>query len=140
MSSSQKLNMDLNGDGLIENLYHYLWSKDSLFNRSPQVNIPDTVIFRYEQPVFWYFTSKPKSEVNPDNTASTGDLNQTSNTAQVTKIMRKSRKNLNNKEIERAFLKEPSPSGIVAVYMYRKTERNIVNVMKRQERQGSLED
>lgn len=79
MSSSQKLNMDLNGDGLIENLYHYLWSKDSLFNRSPQVNIPDTVIFRYEQPVFWYFTSKPKSETNlsTDNGASTPDLSTT---------------------------------------------------------------
>lgn len=48
-----------------------------------------------------------------------------------TRIMRKSRKNLNNKEIERVFLKHPSPSGVVAVYMYRKQERNIVNVMKR---------
>jgi hypothetical protein len=48
--------------------------------------------------------------------------------------MRKSRKNLNNKEIEKAFLKNASPSGIVAVYMFRKSERNIVNVMKRQER------
>lgn len=48
-----------------------------------------------------------------------------------TKIMRKSRKNLTNKEIERVFLKNASPSGIVAVYMYRKKERNIVNVMRR---------
>ena len=48
--------------------------------------------------------------------------------------MRKSKKNLTNKEIERVFLKHPSPSGIVAVYMYRKKERNIVNVMRRQER------
>ena len=51
-----------------------------------------------------------------------------------TKIMRKTKKNLTNKEIERVFLKRPSPSGIVAVYMYRKKERNIVNVMRRQER------
>jgi hypothetical protein len=48
--------------------------------------------------------------------------------------MRKSRKNLTNKEIERVFLKNASPSGIVAVYMYRKKERNIVNVMRRQEK------
>lgn len=45
---SSKLNMELLGDGLIENLYHYLWSKDSLFNRSPQVHMPDTVVYRYE--------------------------------------------------------------------------------------------
>ena len=48
--------------------------------------------------------------------------------------MRKSKKNLTNKEIERVFLKNASPSGIVAVYMYRKKERNIVNVMRRQEK------
>ena len=48
--------------------------------------------------------------------------------------MRKTKKNLTNKEIERVFLKNASPSGIIAVYMYRKKERNIVNVMRRQER------
>ena len=45
--------------------------------------------------------------------------------------MRKNRKNLSNKEIERVFLNDISASGIVAVYMYKKQERNIVNVMKR---------
>jgi hypothetical protein len=47
--------------------------------------------------------------------------------------MRKSRKNLTNKEIEKAFLKDASPSGIIAVYMYKKSEPNIVNVMMKQE-------
>ena len=37
---------------------------------------------------------------------------------------------MNNKEIEKVFLKDASDSGIVAVYMYKKNERNIVNVMK----------
>jgi hypothetical protein len=60
---SQSLNMELQGDGLIENLYHYLWSKDSLFNQSPQVNIPDTIVYRYEQPAFWYFTSRAKPAI-----------------------------------------------------------------------------
>ena len=59
---SQGLNMELQGDGLIENLYHYLWSKDSLFKRSPQINIPDTLVYRYEQPAFWYFTSRQKQD------------------------------------------------------------------------------
>ncbi len=48
--------MELDGDGLIENLYHYIWSKDNLLGRRPKVNLPDTVLFRYERPAFWYFT------------------------------------------------------------------------------------
>ena len=103
--------MELNGDGLIENLYHYLWSKDSLFNRNPQVFIPDTVVYSYEKPVFWYFTSKSKTFDGPlfnadldNNSVSEGLSTLTSNTE--TRIMRKSRKNLHNKEIERVFLKD----------------------------------
>ena len=48
--------------------------------------------------------------------------------------MRKNKKNLNNKEIEEVFLKKVSLSGIVAVYIYNKTERNIVNVMNQQQK------
>ena len=155
--------MELQGDGLIENLYHYLWSKDSLFKRSPQINIPDTLVYRYEQPAFWYFTSRQRqdqsnqsllndlqhmgldqSTLNPTMSsklskimakqASNEDPSAAAASEEGTKIMRKSKKNLTNKEIERVFLKNASPSGIVAVYMYRKKERNIVNVMRRQER------
>jgi hypothetical protein len=53
--------------------------------------------------------------------------------------MRKSKNNLNNKEIERVFLKKESTSGVVAVYMYRKKERNIVNIMKMQERNNDVD-
>lgn len=151
--------MELQGDGIIENLYHYLWSKDSLFNRNPQVNIPDTILYRYEQPAFWYFTSKQKGS-NPLESKSPGRSINNSSTAvgqlgsksvsdlenmhpleteNATKIMRKARKNLTNKEIERVFLKNHSPSGIIAVYMYRRREKNIVNVMKRHE-QASMVD
>jgi uncharacterized protein YbbK (DUF523 family) len=48
--------------------------------------------------------------------------------------MRKARKNLNSREIERVFLKNASPSGIIAVYMYKKSERNIINIMRMQEK------
>lgn len=150
--------MELQGDGLIENLYHYLWSKDSLFKRSPQINIPDTLVYRYEQPAFWYFTSRQKldhanqtllndlqhmgldqSTLNPTMTSklskimanSAEDASGAGSSEEGTKIMRKSKKNLTNKEIERVFLKNASPSGIIAVYMYRKKERNIVNLMRR---------
>lgn len=57
-----------------------------------------------------------------------------------TRIMRKSRKNLTNKDIERVFLRDASQSGVVAVYMYRKGERNIVNVMKRQEKMSTIHE
>ena len=112
---SSNFNMELEGDGFIENLYHYLWSKDSIFNRSPSVNLPDTVVYRYEQPVFWYFTMHQQHQVE----------------GSWSSIMRKSRKKLTNQEIERVFLKDESQSGVIAVYMYKRQERNIVNVMKR---------
>ena len=134
---SQTLNMELQGDGLIETLYHYLWSKDSLFNQSPQVNIPDTVVYRYEQPAFWYFTSKAKPQTKslvPQPGTEPHEMIMDLGEQQATKIMRKARKNLNSREIERVFLKNSSPSGIIAVYMYKKSERNIINIMRMQEK------
>ena len=71
--------------------------------------------------------------LNPDDTQDPSDLTGI-DPSTSTKIMRKSKKNLKLKEIERVFLKNPSPSGIVAVYMYRKKEPNIVCIMRRQER------
>eukprot|EP00347_Sterkiella_histriomuscorum_P016999 403351049 len=108
---TSKQSVDLQGDGLVENLFHFIWSKDCLFKSGPQILIPDTIIYRFEQPAFWYFSRKS------DYT-----------------ILRKNKKNLSNKQIEEAFLKKVSPSGIVAVYIYNKTERNIVNVMNRQQK------
>ncbi|CDW88079.1 UNKNOWN [Stylonychia lemnae] len=108
---ASKQSVDLHGDGLVENLFHFIWSKDCLFKSGPQVLIPDTIIYRFEQPAFWYFSKKT------DGT-----------------ILRKNKKNLNNKSIEEAFLKNISGSGIVAVYIYNKTERNIVNVMNKQQK------
>ena len=83
--------LNLAGDGIIDNLYHYLWAKDALFNSGPYILLPDTIIYKYGDPTFWYFTSK-------DGT-----------------IMRKSKKNVNNKEIEKSFLKGSKSNQIVAV-------------------------
>lgn len=44
-------------------------------------------------------------------------------------ILRKNKKNLSNVEIEKKFLKNISKSGIVAMYIYNKTHKNIVNIM-----------
>jgi hypothetical protein len=46
----------LNKDGISDDLFHLLWSKDEM-NFSPSVNIPDTIIYKYGQPVSWFFTA-----------------------------------------------------------------------------------
>ena len=52
--------LNLEGDGIVENLFHFLWYKDDL-DQGPQINIPDTVIYKFRQPAYWYFTAKDGS-------------------------------------------------------------------------------
>lgn len=47
----------LTTDGISEEFFELLWSRDEL-NFGPSLNIPDTIIFKYGQPVQWYFTAK----------------------------------------------------------------------------------
>ena len=63
-------------------------------------------MYQYESPAFWYFYSKKQKQ-----------------------ILRKNKIKLSNENIEKSFLKHQSESGIVALYIYNKTEKNIVNVM-----------
>lgn len=60
MAASKDLSRDsltsLFKDGIYEDLYKLLWSKDEL-NYGPQINIPDTIIYKYGQPQSWYFTA-----------------------------------------------------------------------------------
>ena len=82
---------NLEGDGIIDNLYHYLWAKDALFNCGTYVLLPDTVIYKYGNPMFWYFTSKNGT------------------------ILRKSKSNVHSENIQNSFLKYVGNSDIVAV-------------------------
>ena len=86
--------INLSGDGIVENLFHFLWTKDQMFNSGPYVLLPDTIIYRFQTPAFWYFTSKEG------------------------KILRKNKANVNNETIKKSFLNKVSPSGIVAVYYF----------------------
>lgn len=88
----------LEGDGVIENIFHLLWTKDSIFGRESYVIIPDTIIFKYQKPCYWYFTSKV------DN-----------------KIKKKSTSKLTNELIKEKFLQNVSKSGIIAYFLYKKT-------------------
>lgn len=92
------MSMNLGEDGCVENLFHLLWTKEIIFKNLAQISIPDTIIFKYQQPSFWYFTSK------------NGE------------ILWKSKKKLSMQAIEQAFLWDVSESGIVAYYIYRKSK------------------
>jgi hypothetical protein len=59
--------------------------------------IPDTILYKYQKPCYWYFTSKK------DN-----------------KLKKKSSMRMTNENISDRFTKKISPSGIVAYYIYKK--------------------
>jgi hypothetical protein len=63
----------------------------------PYVVIPHTIIYKYQKPCYWYFTSK-----------------------QDGKLKKKSSMNLKNEHIKEVFTKKISKSGIVAYYIYKK--------------------
>merc|ERR1719456_1798318 len=83
----------LQGDGLAARLFEILWRRDLLSDTSLALRIPDTIIFRYDAPSLWYFTSV-------DGT-----------------IKRKTKAKVTCEQIEQEFMRRPSPSGIVAYYV-----------------------
>lgn len=87
----------LEGDGVIENIYHFLWTKDTIFNTEPYVVIPQTILYKYQKPCYWYFTS-----------------------VKDYKLKKKSTGKITNEYIREAFTKRISPSGIIAYYIYKK--------------------
>jgi len=82
------------GDGLNENLFQLLWTKPNEVDAGPSVRVPDTIIFKYQQPTYWYFTALDGV------------------------IRKKAKDKLTNAWIEAEFLKRKSPSGIVAAYTF----------------------
>jgi len=93
-SSASNLPTLRNHDGFIEELFHLLWAKNATNQPCPDVMIPDTVIYRYRIPAFWYF-------VGADN-----------------KLKRKNKANIVNKKIYAEFTKEAkSPHDVVAYHI-----------------------
>ena len=89
----------LEGDGVIENIYHFLWTKDSIFNTDPYVVIPQTILYKYQKPCYWYFTSVVDH-----------------------KLKKKSSAKVTNDHIREVFTKRISKSGIIAYYIYKKSK------------------
>lgn len=83
--------------------------KDSMFHKKAKVNVPHTILYKFEQPAHWYFTSKQ------------GEL------------MKRRGENMSTSEIEKVFLKKVSKSGIVAYYIHNKKEKNIISVLNKQD-------
>ena len=83
----------IEGDGVIENLYYYLWCKDEM-DFGPKINIPDTIIYRFKQPAFWYFTGKDGV------------------------VKKKLKSNTTAVKIEQAFADKNTGCDIVAYFMY----------------------
>jgi len=92
----------LEGDGVASRLFEILWKRDLLSDSALALRIPDTVIFKYDAPSLWYFTSV-------DGT-----------------IKKKTKAKVTPEHIEQAFLKKASASGIVAYYVATgSTQQNI---------------
>jgi hypothetical protein len=91
----------IEGDGVIENIYHLLWTKDTIFGTDPNVLIPHTVIYKYQKPCYWYFSSREDE-----------------------KLKKKSSSKLTNEHIKEVFTSRVSKSGIVAYYIYKKYAHN----------------
>ena len=79
-------------DGINEEFFELLWSKDEL-NFGPSINIPDTIFYKYGQPTVWYFT------------------------AQNGKLKKKNRQNLMNARIEEVFNKHVLGYDVIATFI-----------------------
>lgn len=83
----------LEGDGISDVLLHWLHAKDEL-GYGPSLWLPDTVVYKFGQPVHWYFTSVADR-----------------------KIKKKNKQNLVNVRIEEAFNKRSIGCDIIAYYI-----------------------
>ncbi|CAE7185113.1 unnamed protein product, partial [Symbiodinium necroappetens] len=85
--------LGLEGDGVNRQLFELLWKRDLLSDQSVALRIPDTIVFKFNYPSVWYFTSL-------DGT-----------------LKRKHKSKLNDEYIFQQFLKRPPACGIVAYYV-----------------------
>ena len=92
--AAQLSHFNLVQDGFVDGIYHFLWQKISQ-QSCPNVSIPDTVVYKYRQPAYWYFMSVDGS------------------------IKMKAQKNITNAKIFESFSKQrpDAVSDIVAYYI-----------------------
>eukprot|EP01002_Notosolenus_urceolatus_P015566 NODE_824_length_1756_cov_33.110721_g676_i0.p1 GENE.NODE_824_length_1756_cov_33.110721_g676_i0~~NODE_824_length_1756_cov_33.110721_g676_i0.p1 ORF type:complete len:508 (-),score=114.65 NODE_824_length_1756_cov_33.110721_g676_i0:63-1586(-) len=100
-------------DGICISFYHYLWLKPNkrvkgvvVEGNAFKLNIPDTIVYNFQKPQFWYFTSRAQ---DPNERGT---------------IRHKKRFNLNSQKILEHFLRPKSRSGIVAMLITRRDARD----------------
>eukprot|EP00741_Cyanophora_paradoxa_P018640 tig00021072_g17990.t1 len=64
-----------NADGVVDSIYHFLWMKNSEGMSAPGVYIPDTVMYKYTQAAYWYFTSAQDDQIKIKNKGNTTNAN-----------------------------------------------------------------
>lgn len=95
-------------DGLLDIIYQFAWQKIPPDSSNTFFNIPDTVIYKFQQPRFWYFTSK-------DGT-----------------VKKRSPNKLKTDIIKEYFTKNISSSEIVAWFMYIENNKKIVEFLNKE--------
>lgn len=83
---------NLDTDGVSGTFFDILWAKDEL-NFGPDVNVPDTIVFRSGQPNAWFFTAKNG------------------------KLKKKSRQNMVLAKVEQSFMKHSLGYDIIATFV-----------------------
>eukprot|EP00741_Cyanophora_paradoxa_P007011 tig00001067_g6783.t1 len=57
----------LEGDGLIDVLYDFLWQKNAQGRSCPGILLPETIVYKYRQPAYWYFSSAKDGLIKKKN-------------------------------------------------------------------------
>jgi len=103
------------GDGVREDIFYLLWKKESPFNESLSINIPDTVIFRKGSPSQWYFTTEQGV------------------------LLRKKKNNLTMENIIQGFTQKAKRDDIVA-YFVAMDEREYSDIILKKHNRGNSLD
>ncbi len=53
-------------DGCVESIFHFLWRKGADGQPCPGINLPDTIVYKYRQPAYWFFMSVKDGCVSPE--------------------------------------------------------------------------
>ena len=96
---------NIEGEGLLDIFFYYTWLKIPGDSGQRGFSVPDTIIYKYQQPRVWFFTSVDGV------------------------IKKKSKEKLKPELIEKAFLTKVSRSGIVAWYIYIESGKRVVEFL-----------
>lgn len=92
---------ELEKDGVSASLFHLIWKKNEILKENIKIKIPDTILYKYGKPVFWYYSKKDG-------------------------LKRKKPETITNTNILNFFMKEDKKIGVVATYLYNLKESSSI--------------